>query len=324
VIASLFLFFTCFGIFSLGWSSHLISSDYESELNIADSSAEEADAAKAYERAILIDPERVEAYGLDLDKTGRETSQNFFSALSGEFNGDEYIFDKDEEKELQSLLTNVELKEDLVTIWKSRGYLSQLAYRIGNIYWKYYIKESDSGDPDENNQRWIASEIDRQIKAMKWFDYVVKDKDDKRLTEEEHNLAQAYYDIGTFTKQRLNDKDQAAFDPEEFKEHFNQLNDTFALLAQSDDKQAKLSLDSIILGDVSYYLIDYHDADIAKSDLEALINKVQKDIQSVDIAKSQTGMGELKERLLNDTVPLALSEVKTEYGKGTERYEPTE
>lgn len=321
IIVALFVVFAAFGIFSLGWSSHLVAEDYESELNIADSSVDESVAVAAYEKAILIDPSRPEAYGLDFDKTGRDQNQNIFSALSGEFNGDEYIFDKDEEKRLQILLTNVELKGDLIGIWKEQGYYSELAYRIGNIYWKYYIKKSDSGDSEINNDEWLASEIDRQTKSMKWFGYVIKDKEDKRLSQEDRILAEAYYDIGSFTKRRLNDKDQTAFDAEDYKEHFDKLGSTFDLLAKSDDKQAKLTLDSIILGNINTNLIDFHEAKISDSDLMALIDKVRQDISEIEVAKSQMRLGELKNRLLDSVIPDTENAISREYGEGAKAYE---
>jgi serine/threonine-protein kinase len=322
-VAALFLFFTAFGIFSLGWSSHLVNEDYNAALHKADTSSDEKQAATYYKDAIIINPERADAYGLDAKENGRDESRNLLSALSGEFNGNEYILDKDEAKELDALLSDVRLDEDLIDIWERQGYLAEMAYRIGNIYWKYYIKSPDSGNANENNEVWLASKMDRPLMAMKWFDYVIKSENDARVPADDPRrvLAQAYYDIGMFTKQRLNDKDED-FDAATYIEHFEKLKSTFELLKDSDDKQAKLTLDSFILDDLYENQINYQAADIGEQQLLDFIDDVDRDVRSIDVAENQTNMYALKTYLEGERIQFTKERIAKTYGEGTETYEP--
>ena len=164
------IFFLFIGIMGLVMRTATNNADYKTYISQGDKASTSEEKIDLYSQAIAIKPDSVEAYKKVID--AMEEDAVFTSGYQDE------TADSSEEKILMNLIN-----PNLDVLGEMPEY-SDLAFRIGELYW-YYYDYGKTADSDNQTTR-IKS-------AIQWFEDVEKDSED-------YSIANLYSKIGEFTR----------------------------------------------------------------------------------------------------------------------------
>lgn len=154
----------CIGVFGLVMRNVTNNADYKTYITQGDKASDSAERIGYYTQAIKIKPDSMEAYEKVIDAIEQDA-----------------VFESGEKKEEAQLLN---LITPNLTVLEEMPEYSNLAFRIGELYWYYY----DYGKTTENDDNQTA----RVKAAKKWFLEV-----DESYSK--YSIAKLYADIGDFT-----------------------------------------------------------------------------------------------------------------------------
>ena len=164
------VFFLFIGILGLAMRTATNNADYKTYIAQGDKASTSEEKIDLYAQAIAIKPDSVEAYEKVID--AMEEDAVFTSGFQDE------TTDSSEEKILMNLINpNLDILEEMPEY-------SDLAFRIGELYWYYY----DYGKTAESD-----NQTTRIKSAIQWFEDVEKSSDD-------YSIANLYSKIGEFTR----------------------------------------------------------------------------------------------------------------------------
>ena len=197
--------------------------DFDHWMEIGQQSSNQAESTSAYVHAADIKPADTRPY-LGLIKRYRE----------------DLYFDSSEEAQLrETLLSHIaELKN-------APGY-SDLAFRIGKLYWYSYGVDPEEAVDIERSQQ-LPGQSERIRAAAEWMHIAAADK-----SFDQHKLAQCYSDIADFNAQivpLINEGDDSGL----YKPYFDQLGKLVESLKGENNDVMKLQAANLVLDALSTY-----------------------------------------------------------------------
>ncbi|MDO5559693.1 MAG: serine/threonine-protein kinase [Oscillospiraceae bacterium] len=162
---SLAVFFSLTFAFSTLKCKSMTKSDYNNYMTIAQKATSYNEKIAAYTSAVKLNGDQTDAY-FGLVETYKE----------------DVSFSEDESSALLKLTS-----EHSQTLKEDPSY-QRLAFEIGKLYWYYYDYGSDNNSDNETT---------RITSSTKWFSEAIDDSF-RQANPENYQMAQIYYDIGTF------------------------------------------------------------------------------------------------------------------------------
>lgn len=243
--------------YSYSMEQKLRGSTYSAYIEDAVISTDESDRFASYEKAINLEPANPEGY------------QKIFNSIM-----EDGVLITSEDTYLRNLFSKEvdgkTLEEHFATNQKE---YSDFAYDLAMAYWYSY------GSYDKNNEFVSAREY--QL-ACRWF-AKVSQYDDTEECKRKFDTATIYGKIGEYYAQ-IGVINMAGDNEIKYSDYLNDLIDVFDI--ECSNVYTRLYLDKDILSQIIEHSVDYKAEGVEKEKLDALIEKVSKEVNTLKIDDS--------------------------------------